>query len=153
MEKTNLNPIVRPTGILIENGKILLIKQKLKEQQNWSLPGGALEYDETIDQCLMREIREETGIEVKVKDLLYICDRFRCLNHHIVDISFLVERVGGEFELKPFSDRDGEVLCEIKMVAIDEIQSYGFSEKFLYLIKNNFPKRGSYQGDFHNYYG
>jgi ADP-ribose pyrophosphatase YjhB (NUDIX family) len=148
-----LNPIVRPTGILIEGGKILLIKQKLNEQQNWSLPGGALEYGETIEQCLIREMKEETGINIVVKDLLYICDRFRTLKHHIVDISFLVERTDGKIELKSFSDKDGEVLCKIKMVSIEDILGYGFSDKFLYLIKNGFPKRGSYQGDFHTFYG
>ncbi len=148
-----MNPIVRPTGILIEGGKILLIKQKLNEQQNWSLPGGALEYGETIEQCLIREMKEETGINIVVKDLLYICDRFRTLKHHIVDISFLVERTDGKIELKSFSDKDGEVLCKIKMVSIEDILGYGFSDKFLYLIKNGFPKRGSYQGDFHTFYG
>ena len=56
-----MNPIVRPTGILIENGKILLIKQELVEQTHWTLPGGALESDETIEQCLIREMRGETG--------------------------------------------------------------------------------------------
>ncbi len=148
-----MNPIVRPTGILIENSKILLVKQKLKEQQHWSLPGGALEYGEDIERCLIREMKEETGIKVKIKDLLYICDRFRTLKHHIVDISFLVERAESESVLNSFSDKDGEVLCEIKMVSIDEVRNFGFSKNFYYLLKDNFPERGSYKGDFHTFYG
>lgn len=148
-----MNPIVRPTGILIENGKILIVKQQLVEQQHWTLPGGALEYNETIEQCLIREMKEETGIDVKVKDLLYICDRFRSLKHHIVDISFLVKRIESEFKLNSFSDKDGEILCEIKMVPVDEIQDFGFSKKISDLIKDNFPERGSYKGNFHTFYG
>ncbi len=148
-----MNPIVRPTGILIENDKILLVKQQLVERQNWTLPGGALEYNETIEQCLVREMKEETGIDVRVKDLLYVCDRFRNLKHHIIDISFLVEKIDGKLDFKTFSENNGELLCEIKLVPINEIQDYGFSQKFYGLLKNNFPERGSYQGDFHHFYG
>lgn len=148
-----MNPIVRPSGMLVENGNILLVKQQLVEQQHWTLPGGALEYNETIQQCLVREMKEETGIDVKVKDLLYICDRFRNLKHHIIDISFLVERTDSKLDFKTFSDSNGELLCEIKLVSFDEIQDYGFSKKFLELLMNDFPQRGSYQGDFHTFYG
>lgn len=148
-----MNPIVRPSGMLVENGNILLVKQQLVEQQHWTLPGGALEYNETIQQCLVREMKEETGIDVKVKDLLYICDRFRNLKHHIIDISFLVERTDSKLDFKTFSDSNGELLCEIKLVSFDEIQDYGFSKKFLELLMNGFPQRGSYQGDFHTFYG
>jgi ADP-ribose pyrophosphatase YjhB (NUDIX family) len=148
-----LNPIVRPTGILIENGRILLIKQALVEQQHWTLPGGALEFDETIKQCLIREMKEETGLDVKVKEMLYVTDRFHKLKHHIVDISFLVERVGGELIANSFTKGDRETIREIKMVPVDEITIYGFSEKFCRLIKDNFPGRGSYKGDFHTFYG
>jgi mutator protein MutT len=148
-----LNPIIRPTGILIEDGKILLVKQELVEQTHWSFPGGALEFGETIEQCLVREMKEETGLDIKVKELLYICDRFHQLNRHVVDMTFLVEKVGGELRSNSFIDKDREIIREIKMVSIDEIPNYGFSQKLYRLVKENFPGRGSYQGDFHKFYG
>jgi len=43
-----MNPKVRVTGILIENGKILLVKQKVNAQRKWSLPGGTLELGEPL---------------------------------------------------------------------------------------------------------
>ena len=149
----NINPIVRPTGILIEDGKILIVKQEVSEQRNWSLPGGTLEFGETIEQCLVREIKEETGLDVRMKDLLYICDRFRHLNHHIVHITFLVEQVGHKLLSNSFFHKDEEMNREVKMIPIDELTKYGFSQKFYQLVKNNFPDRGTYQGDFHKFYG
>ena len=149
-----MNPIVRPTGILIENDKILLIKQELVEQTHWTLPGGALESNETIEQCLIREMKEETGLEIEVKELLYVCDRFHRLNKHIVDMTFLVEKVGGDLLTNSLINSDDkEVIRMIKMVPIDEILEFGFSQNFYQLVKDNFPERGSYKGDFHTFYG
>lgn len=148
-----MNPIVRPTGILIEDGKILIVKQEVSGQRHWSLPGGALEFGETIEQCLVREMKEETGLDIKMKELLYICDRFRHLNSHVIHITFLIERVGQKLPSNPFFRKDEEINREVKMIPINEIPNYGFSQKFYQLVQDNFPNRGSYQGDFHKFYG
>ena len=148
-----MNPIVRPTGILIENGRLLLVKQDVNATRHWSLPGGALEYRETIEQCLIREIKEETGLDVKVKELLYITDRFCHTNNHVVHITFLVERTGGKLPLENWRHKDIKEIREVKMVPVEELTNYGFSPAFYRLIKDNFPERGSYQGDFHKFYG
>ena len=133
----------------------MLVKQELLEQQHWSLPGGTLEHGETISSCLVREMKEETGLDIKVKDLLYICDSFRRLKHHVVDMTFMVERVGGELS-RSFFDKSGrteEGIRDLVMVPIDDLQNYKFSPTFQRLVKTNFPGRGSYQGDFHIFYG
>lgn len=148
-----MNPIVRPTGILIEKGKILIVKQELIEHIHWTFPGGALEFGETIEQCLVREMKEETGLDIKVKDLLYICDRFHQLNRHIIDMTFLVEKIGGFLQSSSFQHEDREVIRILKLVPIDALPEYGFSQKLCQLVKDNFPNRGSYQGDFHKFYG
>ena len=148
-----MNPIVRPSGILIENGCLLLVKQGVTATRHWSLPGGALEYEETIEQCLIREIKEETGLDIKVKELLYISDRFRHMNNHVVHITFLVDRTGEKLPLGNWKHKDIKEIREVKMVPVEELTNYGFSPTFYRLIKDNFPKRGSYQGDFHKFYG
>lgn len=51
---------VRVTGILIEDEKVLLVKQKVANR-NWSLPGGRVENGETLEEAMIREMREETG--------------------------------------------------------------------------------------------
>jgi len=152
-----LNPIVRPSGILIENGKILIVKQEVSERRNWSLPGGALDYGETIEQCLVRELKEETGIEVKVGELLYVTDRFRSLKNHVVHITFLVERKGNQPLPDHFLHRDTDIddkerAREVRMVPVSELTAYGYTQKFQDLVQANFPGRGSYKGDFHEFY-
>jgi len=143
---------VRPTGILIEDGKILLVRQQASDRRNWSLPGGHLEYGETIEHCLVREMKEETGLDIRVKELLYVCDRFRHLKSHVVHMTFLVERVGGELRSAVDLQKTDEPILEITVVPVDELPAYGFSRKFCRLVKDNFPNRGTYQGEFHKFY-
>jgi len=50
-------------GILVLDEQILLLKN---ERDEWELPGGKLEPDEDIPSCLIREIKEETGLDVQV---------------------------------------------------------------------------------------
>lgn len=143
---------VRPTGILIENDHMLITRQLFSKQRNWSLPGGKPQFGETLEHCLVREIKEETGLDVKLGDLLYVCDRFRHMNRHVVHITFLVEKVGGQIRSGQHMQDDGEVILDARMVPVDELPEYGFSRKFCKLVKDNFPGRGEYKGDFHKFY-
>ena len=153
-----MNLMIRPTGILIENERILLVKQEVTEKRHWSLPGGRLEPDETIEQCLIREMKEETGLEVRVKELLYLTDRFQ-RDNNIVHMSFLVERTGDSptaFDWQhddPKPSSSTKRVREIKMIPVNELTDYGFSSKFQELVEADFPGRGSYQGDFNEFYG
>ena len=61
-------------ALAIKDGKILLVKraQRIIEGGKWGLPGGFLDRDETLEECAIRELKEETGYEGKVKELLRI---------------------------------------------------------------------------------
>ncbi len=158
MQGIMMNLILRPTGILIEDGKILLIKQDVTKTRHWSLPGGRLEHGETIEKCLVRELKEETGLDISVKELLYVCDRF-VKDNHMVHMTFLINRLGEKPPALNWTHQDqhasssSKTIREIKMVPVDELTTYGFTSKFYELVKANFPERGSYKGDFHNIFG
>ncbi len=66
----------RAVGIVIKNNDILLIHRK-NEKEYYVFPGGGVEENETIEQAVIRELWEETSINVEIKKLLYI--------HHILD--------------------------------------------------------------------
>jgi ADP-ribose pyrophosphatase YjhB (NUDIX family) len=150
---------VRPTGILIEDNRMLLIKQYVNPTRGWSMPGGQLEPDESIEQCLVREWKEETGLDIRIKELLYVTDRLRGSDKHVVHFTFLLERTGGkpgEYEWQhhdPFTSSTSAPLREIRMVPLSELSAFGFSPAFCQLISTDFPGRGSYKGDFHTFYG
>ena len=64
-------PMVGVGGVVISNGRALLIRRggpPLEGQ--WSIPGGMLEVGETLVEGVKRELSEETGIEVRVGDLI-----------------------------------------------------------------------------------
>jgi mutator protein MutT len=150
---------VRPTGILLENNRIMLIKRYVTAVRGWSLPGGKLEFGETIEQCLTREMKEETGLDVKVRELLYITDRFYDVERHIVHMSFLVERAGNTPESLEWTHQDphpsktSSEVREIKMVKIGELKNYGFSSTFQKLVEDGFPGKGGYKGEYYAFYG
>lgn len=139
---------VRVTGVLIENNEILLVKQKLSENRNWSLPGGKLERGETIQQGIVREMKEETGLDVEVDCLLYLCD-VSTSDNTLLHISFLLRRVGGTITL-PTNEFDDNPINDVQFVPITNLVDFGFSEKFIDLINNNFPNKGNYVGDKRN---
>lgn len=144
--------LVRPTAILIEDQKILLVKQDVTEIRHWSLPGGKLEFGETIERCLIREIKEETGLDISVKELLYVTDRFY-RKTHIVHMLFLVKKIGGKLRSGKELQMETEKIKECTMVPVDRLSDYGFPIGLCQLIKSGFPERGSYKGDFEKFYG
>lgn len=66
-------PCPRPSchAVIVEGGRVLLIERAHEPYQGfWGMPGGAVELGETVAEALCREVREETGLEVEVGDLV-----------------------------------------------------------------------------------
>ncbi|MEA1993295.1 MAG: NUDIX hydrolase [Euryarchaeota archaeon] len=82
--------------IIIEEKEIYLIKRKndpFKDQ--WALPGGFVEYGETVEEAAVREAEEETGMTTKIKKLIGVfSDPERDPRGHTVSIAFLAESYG-----------------------------------------------------------
>ena len=85
-------------AIAIEDGKILLIKRGRPPYTGmWSLPGGKLLFGESIAQAIVREVREETGLEVEVGPYAGILESIHAEGEwHYVIVDHLVKIVGGE---------------------------------------------------------
>ena len=134
---------VRVTGILIEDEKVLLVKQKVANR-NWSLPGGRVENGEMLEEAMIREMREETGLEVNIQKLLYVCDKPDA-SPSLLHITFLLKRIEGEIML-PSNEFDYNPIHDVQMVPIKDLSHYGFSGTFITLISEGFTSAGSYQG-------
>jgi 8-oxo-dGTP diphosphatase len=69
-------PLIGVGGVVMDGGQTLLIRRggpPLKGE--WSIPGGLLEVGETLEQGVMRELAEETGLEVRVIELIEVFER------------------------------------------------------------------------------
>jgi ADP-ribose pyrophosphatase YjhB (NUDIX family) len=135
---------VRVTGVVIEEGQILLLKQDTGAGRSWSLPGGKVEEGESLGDALVREMREETGIEVKVGRLLYICD-YLPAGSHVVHVTFEATRVGGTVGYVT-EGVDTRPIRGVEFVKLADLPGLGFTEKFGQLARAGFPGAGSYMG-------
>lgn len=132
---------VRATAVIIKDNCILLLKQATDHGRAWSLPGGKQEPYESLGEAVIRECKEETGLEVEVIRLLYVADHVAGDTKRILHITFLVKVVGGSLG---DIDRtaDSEPIKSVEYVSIKDLQEYGFSEKFQAMIQGNFPGTG-----------
>jgi ADP-ribose pyrophosphatase YjhB (NUDIX family) len=95
----------------------LLVRHRKGNRQYWVLPGGRLEYGETFVECAVREIREETGLEVEVDDFVYLSEAIAPdRSRHIVNIYLTAHVVGGVMKVG-----DEPVLAGVDYVPLEEL--------------------------------
>ncbi|HEY3081523.1 MAG TPA: NUDIX domain-containing protein [Chloroflexota bacterium] len=85
------------TVVLRHDGQVLLTKRE--DFEVWCLPGGGVDGGESLAQAAVREVREETGLEVRLTGLVGLYSR-PDLNSHLV--VFAAEPLGGALRLQPF---------------------------------------------------
>lgn len=88
--------------ILVKDNKVLLLKRKNAHGEGtWGFPGGHLELNEEIEDCVQREVEEETGIKVNNIKLAGLTnDIFKKENKHYITIFMICDWESGEAEIK-----------------------------------------------------
>ena len=103
-------PLVGVGGVVIDKGHALLIRRASEPLRGeWSIPGGMLELGETLEEGVARELLEETGLQVRVLELIEVFDRIVYApdgegggedlerpRFHYVIADYLCERISGE---------------------------------------------------------
>lgn len=91
-------PYLTTDGVLIEKGKVLLVRRGREPAKGaMALPGGIVEYGERLEDCVVREVREETGLDTRVVRLIGVfSDPGRDPRGHFVTALYELERTGGE---------------------------------------------------------
>jgi 8-oxo-dGTP diphosphatase len=87
-------------ALIFDNEGRILITQRGPKAKNerglWEIPGGSVEYGETFEQAIIREIREELGIRIRVRSLHAVCDHILPEeNQHWVSPTYICEIVEG----------------------------------------------------------
>jgi len=129
-------PIVGIGAIIMHDGKILLEKRKNDPGKGrWSVPGGVVELGENVIQTVIREVKEETGLDVAEPEHIDVVDQITRdeggrIKYHFVIIDYLVKLKGGM--LKAASDAD-----ELEWVSLSEVEKYDLTGTFRAFFERN----------------
>lgn len=105
-------------GVVVFRGEEVLVVKRGKEplKGKWSIPGGGLEFGEALEAGVLREVREETGLDVRLTGSIGVFEALpgdHGQTGHTILIDYIAEWIGGE----PVADDDAE---EAEFVSIDE---------------------------------
>jgi 8-oxo-dGTP diphosphatase len=129
-------PVVGVGAVIISEGKILLEKRKNEPGKGkWSIPGGLVDLEESTEQAVIREVLEETCLEVDAPRLIDVVsdvslDENGKVKYHFVIIDYLVTLKRGE--VKAASDADA-----LKWVPFSEVEAYDLTRSFRAFFQRN----------------
>jgi 8-oxo-dGTP diphosphatase len=102
-------PLVGVGAVIVHEGRVLLVQRGHEPLKGrWSIPGGLIEIGEMLHEAVVREVREETGLEIEPVELVELIDRIHRegdrVRYHYVIADYLCRVVGGT--LKAADDAD-----------------------------------------------
>lgn len=137
-------PVVGVGGVVIVDGRALLIRRGSEPLRGqWSIPGGMLELGESLQQGVARELLEETGLVVRVLDLIEVFDRVyfdeqnakthdpKTPKFHFVIVDYFCERMSGVALA-------GSDVTHVAYAREDELEKYSLTETATRVLKKAF---------------
>jgi ADP-ribose pyrophosphatase YjhB (NUDIX family) len=109
-------PLLGVGGVVLVDNQVVLIRRRNPPLAGrWSLPGGVVEAGESVQAAVAREVLEETGLTVRVRDLVEVVehidhDQDGRVRHHYVILDYLCDVTGGT--LRAGGDVDAAALIK-----------------------------------------
>ena len=139
-------------GAVVRGRSVLFVRRSSKHGRgNWQIPGGFVDRGETLDVAVIREVREETGVEACVQGVLGVRTRWDDTNSTYV--VFLMRPEGGEPSAGEEVDR-AAYLTMVEIDALDQVpeinraiaaRALGASRNLLYPAEVENPRGGEYR--------
>jgi len=125
-------------GVVLVDGRVVLIRRgKEPLRGRWVIPGGTVELGETLQEALVREMQEETGLVVRPREVVLVFDRIlrtgSTVDYHYVIVDYLCDYVSGE----PRAGSDAE---EVALASRDELDRFDLPPQARDLVLDAFRR-------------
>ncbi|WP_428234883.1 NUDIX domain-containing protein [Gracilimonas sp.] len=129
---------VRSCGLLLKDEKLLLVElmSPVTNEWTWIPPGGGVEFGESLEDALIREFEEETGIQISVSKQVHTNEVIHG-SIHAIEFYHRVNQKGGELVLgnDPELDPDKQIIRNIGFFDRQEIEEMTTAPEY---IKSDF---------------
>ena len=147
VDETTSVPRLRVAPVIVKDDAILLVRHIKGGKTYWLLPGGGVEYGESLAEALIREVKEEANLDILIGHLILVNDSIPPDRHrHVVNLYFTAEVTGGQLVMG--SDDN---LAELRYVPLDELTELEFypdvRHELLQAIRAGYPDRAAYLGN------
>lgn len=130
-------PIVAVGAVILDAGRVLLVRRGQEPLKGeWSLPGGAVEVGETLEAALVREVCEETSLDVVVGPVLEVLDSIRHdadgrAQYHYVIVDYACRVRAGT----PTAAVRGTDADDVQWVPVEELDRYRVTTTAIAVIR------------------
>jgi len=132
-------PIIGVGAVIMRTDQVLLVRRGSEPGKNqWSVPGGLVELGETVHETVVREVKEETNLDVEVYGLIDVVnnivhDKEGKLRFHFVILDFFALRKGGKLQA-------GSDVREVKWVPLSQVKKLNLTGIFRDFLERNQEK-------------
>lgn len=118
---------LRICGLYCQDDRLLMVRHRGIGPTDtfWCPPGGGSHFGENAHKALIREFKEETGLDIAVGELQFV-NEFMQPPLHALELFFSVQVKGGQIRQgsDPEMSLDGQIIEEVKLMTFEEIKSY-----------------------------